>query len=323
MGRSKSKARKELTLTESVQLFILAQEVEGKSPLTINWYQLRLGRFIQFTGDILVSDLSLEHGQRFLLHLSKANKYAGHPKQKERQEPISRATLRNYARAIRGFASYLNAEDITKENVFQRLKMPKDDKRVIEILRDDEIKLLYDQINPSTKIGSRLFLIVTALLDTGIRVGELAGIAMDDIDFRHSRVKVKGKGSKERVVPFGVTTAKAMLNYINHHRAVSWSDRLLLNLDGEPMTIQAMMQSIKRLGVKAGVPRIHAHLFRHTFAVKWLRNGGDLFVLQAVLGHEDLSVTRLYVHLAQQDLEIQHRAVSPVDKLGIARKLRK
>ena len=138
----------------------------------------------------------MEHGQRFVLHLSKRNKYADHPKQKERQEPIGRATLRNYVRAIRGFASYLDAEGLTKENVFKRLKSPKDDKRVVEVLSDEEIQALYDNINPSTAIGSRLFVIITLLLDTGIRIGELKGIALDDIDFRHSKVKVQEREAK-------------------------------------------------------------------------------------------------------------------------------
>ena len=84
------------------------------------------------------------------------------------------------------------------------------------------------------------------------------------------------------------------------------------------MTAQSLMQTIKRLGVRAGVTRVHAHLFRHTFAVKWRRNKGDVFALQAVLGHEDLSVTRMYIQLARSKTsKLQHRSVSPVDKLGV------
>ena len=93
MSRSSTKFPKELTLSDAVRMFVTHHEVEGKSPLTIDWYKRRLGRFILYTGDIPVRELNLEHGQRFVLHLSKRNKYADHPKQKERQEPISRAPL--------------------------------------------------------------------------------------------------------------------------------------------------------------------------------------------------------------------------------------
>ena len=177
MSRSSTKFQKELTLSDAVRMFVTHHAVEGKSPLTIiDWYKRRLGRFILYTGDIPVRELNLEHGQRFVLHLSKRNKYADHPKQKERQEPIGRATLRKYVRAIRAFANYLDAEGLTKENVFKRLKSPKDEKRVVEVLSDEEIQ------------------------------------------------------------------------------------ELLLNLDGEPITVQSIMQAVKRLGVRAGVPRVHVVL---------------------------------------------------------------
>ncbi len=323
MSHPKTRKRKVLSLSEALNLFLTRLEVEGKSPLTTLWYRRRLNRFIAFAGDLPASQLSLDEGERFVLFLSKRGKYPDHPKHQQGEEPMSRATLRNYVRAIRGFATYLNEEGFTETNVFKALKLPKDEARVIEILSDAEIVALYDQIKPSSQIGSRLFLITTVLLDTGMRVGELIGIKLDDIDFQRTRIKVTGKGRKQRFVPFGTTTAKALLRYINHHRPESWSDQLLLNLDGEPMTTQAVMQAVKRLGNKAGVPRLHAHLCRHTFAVKWLRNKGDLFTLQTVLGHEDLSVTRMYVHLAQMDIDVQHRAVSPVDRLGVGGRLRK
>ncbi len=323
MSHPKTRKRKVLSLSEALNLFLTHLEVEGKSPHTTLWYRRRLTLFIAFAGDKPASQLALDDGEGFILFLSKRGKYPDHPKHQQEDDPMSRATLRNYVRAIRGFATYLDAEGITDSNVFKALKLPKDDSRVIEILADAEIVALYDQIRPSSQVGSRLFLIVTLLLDTGMRVGELAGIKLDDIDYQRTRIKVTGKGRKQRFVPFGSTTAKALLRYINHYRPASWSDQLLLNLDGEPMTIQAIMQAVKRLGNKAGVPRLHAHLCRHTFAVKWLRSKGDLFTLQMVLGHEDLSVTRMYVHLAQLDIDVQHRAVSPVDRLGVSSKLRR
>lgn len=323
MSTSKATRRKVLNLSTVLKLFVTQMEIEGKSPYTTTWYGHRVNRLIAFVGDKPVSDLALDDAERFVLHLTRRGKYPDHPTQKQREEPIARATLRNYVRAIRGFSTFLFDQGYTDANVFQRLKMPRDEVRVIEILSDTEIKALYDQITPNSQIGSRLFLMVTLLLDTGMRLGEMAGIKLDDIDFQRTRIKVTGKGRKQRFVPFGSTTAKALLKYINQYRGDSWSDQLLLNLDGEPMSMQAMMQAIKRLGHRAEVPRLHAHLCRHTFAVKWLRNKGDLFTLQTVLGHEDLTITRMYVHLAQVDIDVQHRAVSPVDRLGIGGKLRK
>ena len=129
-------------------------------------------------------------------------------------------------------------------------------------------------------------------------------------------------GRKERIVPFGVATKKHLLRYLSAWRPESDSDLLVLTLDGSRMIYDNLAHSVKRMGNNVGIPRLRAHLFRHTFAVKYLINGGDVMSLRQMLGHTTLDVTKMYMHLAQSHIQIQHHRFSPVDRLQIRRRKR-
>ena len=138
-------------------------------------------------------------------------------------------------------------------------------------------------------------------------------------------MKVFGKGQTERIVPFGNTTKKALLHWL-----VTWrpkmaddSDSLFVTVDGRPLIYGPLSKAIKRLARKAGVPRLHAHLFRHTFAVRYLMNGGDVMTSRLILGHSTLEVTQMYMHLAATHVQVQHHKFSPVDRLGLGGRRRR
>jgi integrase/recombinase XerC/integrase/recombinase XerD len=233
---------------------------------------------------------------------------------------LSPYTIHGYVRALKAFSTWLHDERFSKKNLFSRLKRPKVPAPVIEILSDQEIADIIAAINPDCVLGARLYVIVLVLLDTGIRAGELVGLTLENTFVDDDYLKVMGKGQKERIVPFGATTKKALLRYIHTFRPSPLHDgidQLILSTDGTPLTYSGLAQSVKRLGKKVGVPRLHAHLFRHTFAVRYLMNGGDIMTLRLILGHADLTVTQQYMHLAQAHVQIQHHRFSPVDRLGI------
>jgi site-specific recombinase XerD len=133
-----------------------------------------------------------------------------------------------------------------------------------------------------------------------------------------SYVKVMGKGQKERIVPFGSSAQKALMKYIFHFRPEPLrEDRVFLNLDGGPMTETGLKLLFRRLAESSGVKRLHAHLLRHTFAVNYLMNGGDVFTLQQILGHTTLEMVRRYVNLANAHVMTQHKRFSPVDRMNL------
>lgn len=162
--------------------------------------------------------------------------------------------------------------------------------------------------------------ILTLLLDTGLRASELCGLRLSDLDLQNKRLTALGKGNKHRSVPFGRTSARILWAYLREdpreaNDPVFLSDRG--TRAGEPLTRSGLQQLMERLGRKAGIQatRCSPHTFRHTFAVNFLRNGGNVFTLQQILGHTSLTMTNRYVALAQADVERQHRLYSPMDAM--------
>jgi integrase/recombinase XerC len=162
--------------------------------------------------------------------------------------------------------------------------------------------------------------IVLFLLDTGARASELCSLRMADLDLTSRRCTVLGKGNKHRTLYFGATTTKAIWQYLKEHPrelegALFISDRG--ERAGEALTRSGLLQLIRRLGraAKLEACRCSPHTFRHTFAVEFLRGGGNVFTLKELLGHTTLAMVNRYVSLAQADIENQHRRFSPVDRL--------
>ena len=151
-----------------------------------------------------------------------------------------------------------------------------------------------------------------------MRVGELIELEMRSLHLDDGFVKVLGKGDKERIVPIGSVAKKALLQYVLTWRPEPDSpddDTLFLSPKGRPMSSNSVYQVLRRIGRNARVPRLHPHLLRHTMAVRFLIEGGDVFSLQQILGHESLEMTRHYVSLAASHVQVQHKKYSPMDRL--------
>lgn len=160
--------------------------------------------------------------------------------------------------------------------------------------------------------------ILLVLLDTGLRLGELVRLSVGDVDLIEGRCRVMGKGAKERVVPIGGRTRRAVRAWVVTRRRVGNSDPLFVSRRGGRLTPRAVQQLIHRLAIAADIStRCSPHVLRHSFARAFLANGGDVFSLQRILGHSpsSLQVTRRYVQLLDDDLRAVHRRVSPVDRL--------
>jgi len=224
-------------------------------------------------------------------------------------------------RSIRAFWSWLEAEEIVTRNPFAQLRIPKAPKKVIPTFSHEQLKALLSQVNTLSPVGFRDYTIMLVLLDTMARVSELTGCRMEGLDLESRCLKVWGKGSKERVVPFGRATQRALWKYITLYRPqpyIPHQDMLFLTADGRPMTKNRIEAILKAYGKRAEIRevRVSPHTFRHTGAVLFLRNGGDLFTLQRIMGHSSLEVLRGYVNLNQGDLNRVHASASPVDNLG-------
>jgi integrase/recombinase XerD len=163
--------------------------------------------------------------------------------------------------------------------------------------------------------------IIRTLLDTGVRAGELCGMTYGGLNLSNNSIRIRGKGPgrdpKERQVYFGKRTGQALWKHLTPRLdTIKEADRVFTAVlsDPRPLTPTHLARLIRNLGRRAGVKKVRPHKFRHTFAINYLRNGGDLLTLQALLGHSSLDMVKRYARVAQTDLKEAHRKASPVDK---------
>ena len=319
------RVKMEIALDTLIELFTATKQTEGRSRNTVDWYRRMLTRFAKFMDNgsgAKLKDVTLDNARAFVAALQQqTTRCADHPMKAEVEGKLSPNTIHCYVRALKAFSTWLHEEGFTSKLIFARLKRPKVAQPVIEILSEQEIRSIVAIINPKSFLGSRLNVIVLLLLDTGIRASELCGLTLENTHLDDGYIKVVGKGNKERIVPFGAATKKAILHYLHTFRPEpvhDGIDQLILSIDGTPLTYSGLSQVVRRLGQKAEVPRLHCHLFRHTFAVHYLMNGGDVMTLRLMLGHSTLDVTLVYMHLAEAHVQVQHHKFSPVDRLGIS-----
>ncbi|GAF67237.1 unnamed protein product [marine sediment metagenome] len=211
-----------------------------------------------------------------------------------------------------------------KDNPFLKVKLPRPVRKVIPVFSENQIVQFLSIIDTSTPEGYRNYAIILTLLDTALRVSELAGITMDDLWLDDGLLKVMGKGGKERHIPIGAEVQRILWRYINRYRAQPLnpsSDFLFLTSDGRKLTKGRIEIMMSGYGKKAGIKgvRVSPHTLRHTAAVRFLRNGGDVFSLQRLLGHSSLEMTRHYCDLADVDVKRAHTTASPVDNLYLVR----
>jgi integrase/recombinase XerC/integrase/recombinase XerD len=291
--------------------FAQSNKAEGKSPKTISWYSEMLSDFVKFqtsasnTG--ILSDFSVPNVRDFIIH--------------EQNRQVSPYTVQGKVRALKAFSSWLYDEGYTTGNSLAGLKLPKVPIRLIQPLTSIEIEQLISAQNPLTAIGSRNTAILVTLLDTGLRSSELSGLRLEHAHIQDGYFKVNGKGNRERIVPIGASDQKVLWRYIFHFRPepIGEDDNyLFLTLDGAQLQSNAIKLLLRRWGMKAGVPRLHAHLCRHTYATTFLNHKcGDVFMLKQILGHSSLEMVNRYVHYASSQSMIQGGTSSPVDRLGI------
>jgi integrase/recombinase XerD len=319
------------SLDTLVEHYRLQAKIEGKSPKTVAIYTTALTIFRNFLEqDGLSTDVTsvgVQELRRFVLFLQGARAYREHPFTRPQKQGLTGHTVNCYLRALRAFWGWLVSEEIIETNPFDKVKIPKPPKKVIVPFTEDQIKDLLAAIDTRPAIGFRDWTIILMFLDTGLRVTELINLEMENVNLNQRCFKVCGKGAKERIVPVGGTVQRVIAKYINRYRpepVSQLSDYLFLTKAGEPLTANRIESIVETYGKKARIEgvRCSPHTFRHTFAITYLRNGGDVFSLQRILGHNTLDMVKHYVNLAQSDLQAAHLRCSPIDNMGLKKSSR-
>lgn len=311
-------------LTLLIDHYAADMKLRNLSPLTVEYKTRTLKRFVKGLAPrgerLLLKHLTPDRVKGYVAGLqSRETRYADHPIRAEKEGELTPLTVASEVQVLKAFGAWLKRERLP--NPFETLKIPKRPKVFVDVLSDDEVGKLLDSVNPDTPTGARAYAMMILMLDSGMRIGEIVGTRLEALDLERRRMLVMGKGSKERFVRFGMKCAKALLRYINLFRpqpAVGQPDCLFLALDGLPLTTNAARRIVLRIGRRAEVTRLHPHLFRHTFAVNYVLNGGDIMTLKELLGHETLTTVMRYQHYKQSQVAQAYDNYSPMDKMMTA-----
>ena len=314
--------RGKLDIQELIKRYELAKAAEGKSPKTIKGYKELLLSFCQYmkerTGDTWIRCFTIDIVREYIIYLQTRPKFQGHPFTPARGNGLSTEAVRDHIRTLKAFASWLNIEGYTRENVLKNLKLPRPEEIIIEPLSEEEVMTILNGIDQETSVGRRNHTMVLLMLDTGLRAGEVAGAELTNFKPTEGYLKIKGKGNKERIVPVGVEALTAVSEYINYIRSkVAKPDctRLFVSEDGGPITENIIKLFFSRHKKKTGINRLHAHLCRHTFSLNYLLNGGDIYSLKEILGHTTLEMVNKYLHFTKAQITARHREFSPMDRI--------
>lgn len=291
------------TLESHLTLFLISCQVNNLSPRSIRDYGQKLKPFITFCRGQEITNpkqITVNAIRLYLLGLQ------------QRMKPIS---VHDYYRSTKRFLNWLVEESILDENPMARLHPPKVPKRIITPFSVEQVKRMLAVCN-NTFAGYRDRAVVLVFIDTGLRLAELTGIMLSDVDMQNGVIQVMGKGAKQRRVRIGRETQKAVLKYML--RRTDALPCLWVTEERHAITAEGIRQIILRLGRRAGITgvRCSPHTFRHTFSIYALRCGMGEFALQHLLGHETLFMTRCYAGSLNDDDAIKaHEEAAPVDNM--------
>ncbi len=278
---------------------------KGLSQNTIEAYGHNVHRFLNFLEDKKIGPLEelSRLDLRTFLHFLKKKGLS------------TRSVARNLI-SVRMFFRFLQQEGVIDINPAEALELPKMAKILPEVLSLEEVDRLLSQPNPQTPLGVRDRAMLEILYATGMRVSELIHLLTHQLQLEGGYVLLRGKGSKERIVPLGREAIHWLKKYIIEFRPLLLKGKespfLFVNRYGRPMSRQQFWKSIKAYGRKGGIQkRITPHVLRHSFASHLLERGADLRSVQMMLGHVDISTTQIYTHVTGERLKKVHQRYHP------------
>ncbi len=271
---------------------------KNASPYTVKYYQNDLEiffRFLQGEGIVDLRDVDQKVVRIYLTMLY--------------NNQLGRRSVSRKISTLRSFYKYLERENIFLSNPFVHISLPKTEKPIPGFLYKQELEKLFDVNDLGEPTGQRDQALLELLYATGMRVSECQGLRLQDIDFTIGTIFVRGKGRKERYIPFGRFAEIALETYINEGRQLllkkteQQTEAVFLNARGNPVTARGIRLILNKMVEKAALTvHVHPHKLRHTFATHLLNEGADLRSVQELLGHENLSSTQIYTHVTKDYL---------------------
>jgi len=283
-----------------IEKFIRYLEIEKNySPHTILNYRLDLQDFNRFLAGTEFEKIDYLALRKYLAVLKEKN--------------LSSRSVGRRLSALRSFFRFLSREGYIKTNPILMLSSPKLDKHLPSFMTEEEVKKLIESAfakTPNDLSGLRDRAILEVFYSSGLRISEVVGLNVDDVDFISGVLKIRGKGKKERIVPVGEAALGAMKKYLDKKKKET--EAVFLNKNSRRITTRGVRGIVTKYLHLAGIkPGVSAHTFRHSFATHLLNRGADLRTVQELLGHANLSTTQIYTHLTTEKLKSVYDKAHP------------
>ena len=321
-----------LNVSKALTGFLQYKSAEGLAPVTVTGYERDLKLWIEYQGDLDIITVTSQHILSFLNYLR--TEYVPRRIAGDNSRKLAPKTVYNLYVSLASFFTWASREfDLSNpmKNI-PRPRVPEDPP--VEPFKKEDVELLIKACDfceeavtdrrrkfiMQRSTGKRDKAILLTLLDSGLRAGELCALRIADVDMKTGRVQIRSgeagraKGGKGRVVYLGKSARRFLWRYLAEREEGEDPDApLFIGKFHRAFNRDALRQLINSLGAKAGVKKCHPHRFRHTFAITYLRSGGDIFTLKSLLGHGSLEMVEHYARIAEVDVEAAHRKASPAD----------
>ena len=278
---------------------------KGLSEKTIESYSSDLSKYLDFLKQKGVKDITQADTPLILKHLIAL-----------RESGLGSRSCARHLITLRGFYRFLVQDKILEFDPAKLIDLPKSGLKLPDVLSVSEVNLLLNIPDINKSLGKRNSAMLELLYAAGLRVSELVNLKFLDVNLEACFVRVLGKGSKERIVPFGLYAKNKIDDYINNSRPLLLKNRiskyLFVARAGKPMTRQGFWKLLKQYVKQAGIKKkVTPHSLRHSFASHLLEGGADLRTVQVMLGHVDISSTQIYTHVARDHLRQIHEKYHP------------
>ncbi len=229
---------------------------------------------------------------------------------------LAATTIRRVLSSVRGYFRFLVEEGVLESDPTERLDSPQTWRTLPDVLSKEEVVALLESPERDHPFHWRDRAILELLYATGVRVSELATLPLSQLDLASGLCVVRGKGSKERVVPFGATAGEALERYLRQVRPEldegESEGKVFLNRWGRPLSRMGLWKLVRSAAIRSGMDKdVSPHTLRHTYATHLLEGGADLAAVQELLGHADISTTQIYTHVDREYLHSVHRRFHP------------
>ena len=276
--------------------------IDGMSELTAQTYCISVREFLEFLEfrKLPLEAVDLQTLYSFVIY--------------RREHKVDEVTIAKDISSLRSFGFYLKRNKIWEENIVFELEKPKVTRKLPKVLDVDEVDRLLSVIDTSKPLGIRDRALYELIYSCGLRISEASGLLLSNVHLDEKTLIVRGKGNKERMIPFGTAAKEWLTRWIFEVRPGIVKNNnvneVFVNARGKPLSRKGIWKNFQEMEQKSGV-EAKVHTLRHSFATHLLSGGADLRAVQEFLGHSDLSTTTIYTHINDEELQSYHAGYFP------------